>query len=48
MELTAQDISCDYFNNAREVENATHKKYANARLPQSEYFKLYKPPVIEG
>ena len=48
VELTAQDISCDYFNNAREVENATHKKYANARLPQSEYFKLYKPPVIEG
>ena len=46
--LTAQEISCDYFDNAREVERAAHKKYADARLPQSEYFKLYKPPVIEG
>ena len=46
--LTAQEISCDYFDNAREVEKAAHKKYADARLPQSEYFKLYKPPVIEG
>ena len=45
--LTAQEISCDYFKNAREVEKAAHKKYADARLPQSEYFKLYKPPVIE-
>jgi len=46
--LTAQEISCDYFDNAREVERAAHEKYADARLPQSEYFKLYKPPVIEG
>ncbi len=45
--LTAQEISCDYFKNARQVEKAAHKKYADARLPQSEYFKLYKPPVIE-
>ena len=46
--LTAQEISCDYFDNARDVEKAAHKKYSDARLPQSEYFKLYQPPVIEG
>ena len=46
--LTAQEIYCDYFDNAREVEKTAHEKYADARLPQSEYFKLYKPPLIEG
>ena len=45
--LTAQEISCDFFENAREIEKKAHKKYADSRLPQSEYFKLYKPPIID-
>ena len=44
--LTAQEFLYDYFKNARKVEKVAHAKYAEERLSQSEYFKLYKHPVI--
>ena len=39
-------ISCDYYPNAKEIEKTSHKRYAEFRLPQTEYFKLNQPPEI--
>jgi len=39
-------ISCEYYPNAREIEKNAHKRYAEYRLPQTEYFKLNQPPEI--
>ena len=39
-------ISCDYYPNAKEIEKNSHKRYAESRLPQTEYFKLNQPPEI--
>ena len=32
-------ISCYYYQNTREIEKTAHKRYAEYRLPQTEYFK---------
>ena len=34
------------YPNAREIEKTAHKRYAEYRLPQTEYFKLNQPPEI--
>ena len=43
---TAVLISCEYYENAREIEKNAHKRYGKYRLPQTEYFKLNQPPAI--
>ena len=46
MDNSAVLISCEYYPNAREIEKNAHKRYAEYRLPQTEYFKLNQPPEI--
>ena len=43
---TARLISSKQVSNAAEVERRAHQRYKSARLPQTEYFKLDRPPMI--